>query len=120
MNNKRPLVNLNKNIILVTRERIFCTTLFTNNNMKVVIQMHTFLMGQKIINLLSFLNFISKKLIISIEKVRSKRFPNTPYINAAFFKPTSETWSIYTTGLSRSYNRIDLGHYMFFKSYTLE
>ena len=30
----------------MTRVRIFCTTLFTNNNLKVVIQMHTFLMDQ--------------------------------------------------------------------------
>ena len=44
INNKRTLVNLYKDIVLVTRARIFCTTLFTNNNIKVVIQMHTFLM----------------------------------------------------------------------------
>ena len=44
MNNKRTLVNLYKDIVLVTRVRIFCTTLFTNNNIKVVIQIHTFLM----------------------------------------------------------------------------
>ena len=44
MNNKIVLVNLYKDIVLVTRVRIFCTTLFTNNNIKVVIQMHTFLM----------------------------------------------------------------------------
>ena len=41
MNNKRTIVNLYKDIVLVTRVRIFCTTLFTNNNIKVVIQMHT-------------------------------------------------------------------------------
>ena len=29
--------------MLVTRQRIFCTTLFTNNKIKVVIQMHAFL-----------------------------------------------------------------------------
>ena len=46
MNNKRQLVNLYKDIVLVTRLRIFCTTLFTNNNIKVVIQMHTFLMDR--------------------------------------------------------------------------
>ena len=33
-----------KDIVLVTHVRIFCTALFTNNNIKVVIQMHTFLM----------------------------------------------------------------------------
>ena len=38
MNNKRELVTLYKDIVLVTRERIFCTTLFTNNNIKVGIQ----------------------------------------------------------------------------------
>ena len=41
-NNKRTLVNLYKYIALVTRVRIFCT----NNNIKVVIQMHAFLMDQ--------------------------------------------------------------------------
>ena len=33
MINKRTLVNLYNDIVLVTRVRIFCTTLFTNNNM---------------------------------------------------------------------------------------
>ena len=42
MNNERTLVNFHKDIILVTRLRIFCTTLFTNNNLKIVIQMYTF------------------------------------------------------------------------------
>ena len=42
MINKRTLVNLYKDFILVTRLRIFCTSLFTNNNIKVVIQMHYF------------------------------------------------------------------------------
>ena len=46
MNNKRTLVNLYKDIVLVTRVHIFCTTLFTNNNIEVVIQMHIFLMDQ--------------------------------------------------------------------------
>ena len=36
INNKRILVNLFKDIVLVTRVRIFCTALFTNNNIKVV------------------------------------------------------------------------------------
>ena len=44
MNNKRTLVNLYKDIELVTRVRIFCTTMFTHNNVKFVIQMHAFLM----------------------------------------------------------------------------
>ena len=48
MNNKRTSVNLYKDIVLVTRVRIFCTTLFTNNNIKVVIQMNVSLMGLKI------------------------------------------------------------------------
>ena len=36
------IVNLYKDIVLVTRQRIFCTSLFANNNIKVVIQMHSF------------------------------------------------------------------------------
>ena len=48
MNNKRTSVNLYKDIVLVTRLRIFCMTLFTNNNIKVVIQIHTLLMDQEI------------------------------------------------------------------------
>ena len=43
MNKKRALVNLYKDIVLVTRVRIFCTALFTNNNIKVVIQIDAFL-----------------------------------------------------------------------------
>ena len=43
MKNKRALVNLYKDIVWVTRVRIFCTTLFTNNNIKVVIQIDAFL-----------------------------------------------------------------------------
>ena len=34
---KKTLVNLYKDIVLVTRVRIFGTTLFTNNNIKIVI-----------------------------------------------------------------------------------
>ena len=34
--NKRTLVNLFKDIVLVTHVRIFCTALFTNNNIKIV------------------------------------------------------------------------------------
>ena len=43
MKDKRTLVNLYKDIVLVTRVRIFCTTLFTNNNIKVMIQINVFL-----------------------------------------------------------------------------
>ena len=43
INNKRTLVNLYKDIVLVTRVRVFCTALFTNYNIKVVIQIDTFL-----------------------------------------------------------------------------
>ena len=43
MNNKITLVNLYQDIVLVTRVRIFCTALFTNNNIKVVIQIDAFL-----------------------------------------------------------------------------
>ena len=43
INNKKTLVNLYKDIVLVTRVRIFCTTLFTNNNIKIVVKSHTFL-----------------------------------------------------------------------------
>ena len=42
MNNKRTLVNLYKDIVLVTCLQIFCVTLFTNNSIKVVIQIHSF------------------------------------------------------------------------------
>jgi hypothetical protein len=43
MNKKRALVNLYKDIVLVTSVRIFSTALFTNNNIKVVIQIDAFL-----------------------------------------------------------------------------
>ena len=46
VNNKRTFVNLFKDIVLVTRISIICTTLFTNINIKVVIQRHAFLMDQ--------------------------------------------------------------------------
>ena len=42
INNKITLVNLYKDNVLVTRLRIFCTTLSTKNNIKIVIQSHTF------------------------------------------------------------------------------
>ena len=42
MKYKRTLNHLNKDIVLVTRVRIFCTTLFTSNNIKVVIQINAF------------------------------------------------------------------------------
>ena len=37
------LIYTYKDIELGTRVRIFCTALFTNNNIKLVIQMHAFL-----------------------------------------------------------------------------
>ena len=40
--NKRTLVHIYKDIVLVTRLNIFCTTLFTNNSIKAMIQMHAF------------------------------------------------------------------------------
>ena len=43
INNKRTLVNLYKDIVLVTRVRIFSTALFTSNNIKLVIQIDAFL-----------------------------------------------------------------------------
>ena len=43
MKNKKNIVNLYKDIVFVTRVCIFCTTLFTNNNIKVVIQINAFL-----------------------------------------------------------------------------
>ena len=49
MNNKRTLIKkiINiKDIVLVTSVHIFFTALFTKNNIKVVIQMHTFQMDQ--------------------------------------------------------------------------
>ena len=36
LNNKKTLIILYKDTVLVTRVRIFCTTLFTNNNIKIV------------------------------------------------------------------------------------
>ena len=47
INNKRILVNLYKDIVLVTRLHIFCTTLFINYNIKVVIKMHSFQFDHK-------------------------------------------------------------------------
>ena len=46
INDKRTLVYLYKDFLLVTRLRIFCATLFTNNNIKVVIQLHSFQFDQ--------------------------------------------------------------------------
>jgi hypothetical protein len=43
INDKRTLVTLYKDIVLVTRLRIFSATLFTNNNIKVMIHIiHAF------------------------------------------------------------------------------
>ena len=47
MNKRRALVNLYKDSVLVTSVRIFCTALFTNNNIKFVIQIDAFLAHQK-------------------------------------------------------------------------
>ena len=46
INDKKILFNLYKDIVLVTRVQILCTTLFTNNNIKIVIKSHTFLFHQ--------------------------------------------------------------------------
>ena len=48
MKNKRTLVDLYKDFILVTRVHIFCTTLFTNHNITVVIQINAFLNFQEL------------------------------------------------------------------------
>ena len=40
--NKNVLVHLYKDIVLVTRLRIFCITLLTVNNIEIVIQMQAF------------------------------------------------------------------------------
>ena len=45
--NNRIIIIYYKDIVLVSRLRIFCTTLFTNN-IKVVIQMHAFLFHKKL------------------------------------------------------------------------
>jgi hypothetical protein len=47
MKNKRALVNLYKDIVLVARVCSFCTALFTNNNLKVMIQIDAFLAHQR-------------------------------------------------------------------------
>ena len=39
---KKTLFNLYKDIVLVTRLRNFFTTLFTNNNIKIIIQFYAF------------------------------------------------------------------------------
>ena len=48
INNKRSLVDFYKDIVFVTCVRIFCTALFPNNNIKVVIQIDAFLAHQKL------------------------------------------------------------------------
>ena len=60
MNKKRALVNLYKDIVLVTRVCIFCTTLFTNNNIKFVIQYNAFLTDQ-------FLLYLTKELTLKLK-----------------------------------------------------
>ena len=39
----KKIVNVYKDIVFMTRVRIFCTTLLTNTNIKIVIKSHTFL-----------------------------------------------------------------------------
>ena len=56
--NKRTLANLYKDIVLVPRLRIFCTTLFTNINIKVVIQMHPFQFDLTILKKVFLLGYI--------------------------------------------------------------
>ena len=58
MNNKRALVNLYKDIVSVTRVRILCTALFTNNNIKVVIQIDAFLAHLRVLPSLYFLEIL--------------------------------------------------------------
>ena len=55
ISNKRALVNLYKDIVLVTCVHIFCTTLCTNNNIKIVIKSHTFLFHRTHISLVCIL-----------------------------------------------------------------
>ena len=43
INNKKTLVSLYEDIVFLTRVRIFCTTLFTNINTKIVIKSSNFL-----------------------------------------------------------------------------
>ena len=71
INNKRTLVNLYKDIVLVTRLLIFCTTLFTNNNIKVVIQMHAFL--------------FDRKKIHNLNAIKILRFPHFFYSCLCFY-----------------------------------
>ena len=47
-NKNKTLVNSFKDIVLVTRVRTFCTTLFTNNNIKIVFKSSTFLIHLEI------------------------------------------------------------------------
>ena len=49
---------MNEDIVLVTRVRIFCTTLFTNNNIKIVIKSSTFLDHQPSTTILEINIFI--------------------------------------------------------------
>ena len=60
------IVNLYKDIVLMTLLRIFCTTLFTNNNVKVVIQMHVE-QNYKLGEYMSFLVIVAEEY---------KQFPN--------------------------------------------
>ena len=60
MNNKRKFFDSYKDIVLVTRLRIFCTPLFTNNNIKVVIQFNAFLTDRTVMFLFEFFMMLKK------------------------------------------------------------
>ena len=64
INNKRTLVNLYYDIVLVTSIRIFCTTLFTNN-IKVVIQIHSFQFDHFTVHI----SFLYNKKVISLDNI---------------------------------------------------
>ena len=63
MKNKRALTNLYKDIVLVTCVRVFCTTLCSNNNIKIVIKSSTFLDHRLTLNISANQNL--KTLIVS-------------------------------------------------------
>ena len=102
MNNKRTLVNLYKDVVLVTHVRIFCTVLLTNNNIKVVIQINAFLAYHwtalicfQSLPKHSCLNFF-KKNILKILKCYSPCF-FFRLINYFCAKSTEESSSLATT-----------------------
>ena len=68
-------VYIYKAIVLVTSVRIFCTALFTNNNIKVVIQMHTFLMDHFFIFFLFMYDKTRAKVVWRFKKCyQSEKF----------------------------------------------